>query len=159
MPNTAPASGSNCYKCPPQRGNPQKERRWEVVAPYHSGEWCVSMHTPVQQGMVDICRDGGRSQGAECLLNQCPLHIDLHKLLNQGKREVFAWGPAPARATSHTQGCTSLAQISSSFPSRMLAPIICLHFRDISFLWPQSQEEAVPEMDERDLFLVATQQP
>lgn len=41
----------------------------------------------------------------------------------------------------------------------MQAPIICLHFRDISFLWPQSREEAVPEMDERGLFLVATQQP
>lgn len=60
---------------------------------------------------------------------------------------------------THTQGCTSLAQMSSPFPSRMPAPIICLHFRDISFLWPQSQEEAVPEMDERGLFLVATQQP
>lgn len=62
------------------------------------------VHTcfPIQQGMVGICRDGGRSQGPECLLNQCPLRMELHKLLNQGKREVSAWCPAPARATSHT---------------------------------------------------------
>lgn len=73
------------------------------------GGWCVSMDPPVQQGMVDICRDGGRSQGPECLLNQCPLHMELHKLLNQGKREVSAWGPAPARATSHTH--TGLHQL------------------------------------------------
>ena len=113
-------------------------------------------HFPSQQ---DICRDGGRSQGQECLLKQCPLHMELHKLLNQGEREVSAWGLSLVRATSRTRGCTSLAQISSPFPSRMQAPIICLHFRDISFLWPQSREEAVPEMDERGLFLVAIQQP
>lgn len=77
--------------------------------------WCVSMDTPVharfpiQQGMVGICRDGGRSQGPECLLNQCPLRMELHKLLNQGKREVSAWRPAPARATPHTH--TGLHQL------------------------------------------------
>lgn len=52
--------------------------------------------------MVDICRAGGRYQWPECLLNQCPLHMKLYKLLDQGKREVSAWGPAPVKATSHT---------------------------------------------------------
>lgn len=113
-------------------------------------------HFPSQQ---DICRDGGRSCRQECLLNQWPLHRELHKLLSQGKKEMFAQGLTPARAPGplHSQGCTSLAQISSPFPFQMQTPIICLRFCDISFLWPKSQEEAVPEMDERGLFLVATQ--
>lgn len=70
-----------------------------------SGTRCVNTdtprhtHSPSQEG---ICRDSGRSQGQECLLNQCPLRVELHKLLNQGDRGMSAQGLAPARATSHT---------------------------------------------------------
>jgi len=64
-----------------------------------------------------------------------------------------------ARATLHTRDCTASAWTGNPFPSQMLAPIICLHFCDISFLWPQSQEEAAAETHERGLFPVATQQP
>lgn len=78
-------------------------------------------HFPSQQ---DICRDGGRSCRQERLLNQWPLHRELHKLLSQGKKEMFAQGLTPARAPGplHSQGCTSLAQISSLSHSKCRLP-------------------------------------
>lgn len=106
MPNRALAAGSNHCKCPPRRGNPWKEGRWDPVALLRQQEErCVSTDTPPHThfpSQQHISRDSGKSQGWECLLNQCPLHMELHKLLNQSEREVSAWGLTPARATSHT---------------------------------------------------------
>lgn len=70
----------------------------------------TSLHThfPSQRG---TCRDSGRSQGQECLLNQCPQPVELHRLLHQGERQVTAWGVAPVRDTSHTHTHRGLHQL------------------------------------------------
>lgn len=118
---------------------------------------CMSTDTPLHTpypGQQGVCRAGSRSRGQEQLLNQW----DAPQLLTQSQRGA-CWGSHCSEDPLAHTGPRALARISSPSPSQMPAPIICLHCPDISFLWPQSREEAAAGTHERGLFPVATQQP
>lgn len=89
------------------------------ITPAAGGEVCEHRQPTAHSSPQPAGYLLGRWQvlGQKCLLNQCPLRMELHKFLNQGEREVSAWGLAPARATSHTHtGLHQLGPDQQPFP-------------------------------------------